>query len=85
MCTCVRDFFSGSLGIQGLKKGSRPISVLSITVKPLQLDLRWHVTNQSLVRCNESECKQKIQNNSYFSNVTDCTIHHERFATLSVR
>jgi hypothetical protein len=85
MCTCVRDFSSGSLSIQGLKEGSRPISVLFITVNPLQLNLRWHVTNQFLVRCNESECKQKIQNNSYFANVTDCTVHHERFVTSSLR
>jgi hypothetical protein len=84
MCTCIRDFTSGSLGIQKLKDGGRTISLLSTAVKQLKLAFRWNVTNQYLIRCNESECKQKLQNNCYFCNVTDCTMHHESFVTLSV-
>jgi hypothetical protein len=37
----------------------------------------------SLVRCNELECKQRIPNNCYFSNVLDRTVHHEGFVTQS--
>jgi hypothetical protein len=54
MCTFVRDIASGSLGTGGLKDDARPFPLLPTSVKQLQLDLRWHVTNQSLVECNES-------------------------------
>jgi hypothetical protein len=40
MCTCIRDFSSGALGIQGHKDGGRPITPWSRTVTQLQLDLR---------------------------------------------
>jgi hypothetical protein len=63
MCTSVE----GSWVYKDSKYSSRPISPLSTTVKQLQLDLRWPThTHPSLVRCNESVCKQMFQSNCYF-------------------
>jgi hypothetical protein len=80
------SYCSGCLGIEEHKKDDgRSFSQLSITIKPLGLDLLWHITNRylslSLVHCNELEWKQKFLNNCYFFDVTDRTVHHEGFVT----
>lgn len=69
--------------MQGLEDGGRPISRMSTTVKQTKLDLRWDVTDQSLIHCNEAHCKEKFENNCYFCDDAECTMHCETSAAVS--